>query len=92
MWGFYQVNIDKFFDRVDHQIDLLATYPGMGQRLDQVALTPNDYRELVVDDYIQFYTIQDRDVTGYDGVIRVLRLLSAKADYMVTLGLGGSGK
>ena len=67
--------VNKFTKRIIDSIENLAEFPELGMELSKKIELKNDYRYLVVDEYIVFYKFNEETVLVY-------RILSSKRDYM----------
>ncbi|QKG76686.1 type II toxin-antitoxin system RelE/ParE family toxin (plasmid) [Streptococcus canis] len=76
--GMYPENILKFKQNVVDVIRKLADSPKTGANLSARVDEPTNVKYSVIDDYILFYEIDD-------DVVKVLRLLPAKSNWMNTI-------
>ena len=65
-------------DRIESSLSNLSTYPFMGKIPKEEELVNMGYRFLIVQDYLVFYTIEDR-------IIWVHRIIHGARDYLSLL-------
>jgi len=61
-------------DRIEQRLSLLAEQPHLGKRVTMEELTSMGYRYIVVDNYLAFYTVEEKTVL-------VHRILHGARDY-----------
>ena len=69
---------DAVADRIESSLSNLSTYPLMGKIPKEEELVNMGYRFLIVQDYLVFYTIEDR-------IIWVHRIVHGARDYLSLL-------
>ena len=69
---------DAVADRIESGLSNLSTYPLMGKIPKEEELVNMGYRFLIVQDYLVFYTIEDR-------IIWVHRIIHGARDYLSLL-------